>query len=291
MLWDPLLIYIKGKDAKEKDASYVCTFLEALEFMKATTNLTNDRILFYFSGTPQKCKKKKYKSLYEGKNVPGDVHVIRNDVMKELLYGIEKKCIPGVTPIFFIFDGHGYVSDKDLSIGYTKDRSVVGNMILDTMDMGEGALSELFVGLEKNPKLLMFTQCGSKNLMKRCRLPNSVIVSSTDKDNACSYGVDILHKVKHLVTDMLEHKNADLDFFTETLLCNGLGIKKQPGTIDWPMSVFFTRFDNDSRFADNDLNRVLGHPLIKKHFKRSTILRSINKETKTCLVRLLFDPR
>ena len=286
MLCDPLLIYIKGEDIKTKDPSYVCTFLQTLAFLRSTSDIDNDRILLYFPGNRPKCKKKKYKSEYEGMGIPGDIPVIE---LQELRLGMNKKCIRGVTPVIFIFDGHGYVSDKNVSIGYTKEKSVIGNMILDGLDMDEKVLSDLFRDLEENPKLLIFTQCGSKNLLTRCSLNNSIIISSTDQNDSCSYGVGILHKIEDLLMTMFENKNTDLDFFLETLRYNGLGIKKSPWTIDWPLSVFFTRLEKTRRFTNDTLNGILNHPIIRKHFGIDTILGSISTKTLHCLVRLLSE--
>lgn len=285
MLCDPLLIYIKGKDKKVNDASYICTFLQTIAFLKTITHLENDRILFHFPRNPPKCKKKKYESKFEGQDVPEGICVIQ--VINKLYNELKKKCLPGVTPILFIFDGHGYVPNKNVTIGYSENKAIIGNMVLDSMDMDEKSLLALFEGFQDNPKMLIFTQCGSNNLLKRCHLANSIIVSSTDKDDACAFGVKVLYKIENLLLLMFTNKNKDLDFFVETLRHNGLGCKKQPKGVDWPLSIFFTRFEKIRRFVDKDLNRVINHPIIQSNFEINTILRSINTETKKCLVRLL----
>jgi len=82
--------------------------------------------LFFPKDKDSKCKKKKYK--YEGEKIPKDIYIIDYNLIENLQKMLKTKCLIGITPILFIFDGHGYVCDPNISFGFTNNKSIIGNM-------------------------------------------------------------------------------------------------------------------------------------------------------------------
>lgn len=224
---EPFLFYFIGYDKKIPYSSYLCSLMGVLEWYQIHNTYHRVQIICN-ADFPKVCHKTQYKTHNQGKTISPLVPFYSITTLAKLSAMIQnvlvQKCIPGITPIIIVFDGHGYVNVKNVSVGFTKTTSIIGNMVMgENMDLDEMFFPSVF-GQEfmTNYKLFVLTQCGSFNFAQRLLplVPHSVIITSTDKPSICSYGVPIFHVLKEAV----ELKVST--FLTLEFLCiaNNLGI-------------------------------------------------------------------
>lgn len=210
---EPFYIYLIGEDHQKKTSSYVCTFLSQLQlYQRYNPDGTYDRVHVFWgkNGNPhEKCHHPKYKHPLQDRTISPSVPVqflSKNDTLSTFRLRIrnvlEEHCIPQWTPIIVLYDGHGFLDRGNVEIGSTKDKSIIGNMIMTPeVTLTDNFWAEVLAPYRENPKFMLFSQCGSLDMGLRLlpQITNAVILTSTTRPNVCSYGASIFRKLEGIL--------------------------------------------------------------------------------------------
>lgn len=272
---EPFFLYFVGQDSSHKTPSYVCTLLSQIQLYQKYNPYGCYERLHVFWGDNGKpdiiCHHPKYQHASQGKSLPYVVPV--DNIMalhqKEFLDMVRtvlaSSCLPSITPIIVVYDGHGFLYNTNVEISNTNNANIIGNMIMTpSITISETFLANVFQEYNHNPKLFIFSQCGSMDLALRVMpsLSNTVIMTSTTSPNVCSYGATIFQKF----IDLLSICSAmNLQTFQEARLivtANDLSFfsSGKPLRLDF----FYTSFASDMFFfvQHNELlNNFLTHLL------------------------------
>lgn len=272
---EPFFIYLVGEDHAKRTPSYVCTFLSQLHlYQYYNPHGSYDRVCVFWGkngNSKSKCRHPKYKHPLEGRSIPSalSVDVLSQDdttstFLLRLRQILDKHCIPQWTPILLFYDGHGFLVDKDVAIGSTTDKTIIGDMILTpSVTLSDHFWAEALAPYRDNPKFMLFSQCGSLDMGLRLlpQINNTVILTSTIQPNVCSYGASIFSKFHDLMA--ICSKNHLISFQDIQLLVTANQLSYLSRGMELKLSYFYPRLSPDI------------YPFVKSDKELQTLLHSI----------------